>query len=591
MKKVYIHDYFQQKKWSWVLLIVVTLVVGVVAPMKSFILQWMIDAESKQEAVTYLMIGIGIIALTFLSESASRNIFSKLQCGAVEYFRNCCINTIMNRNIETYRNTSKSADLSTLTNDMKMLSEDFYNALYQVLLYGSMLLFALCMYIYINPSLLLFVAIAATAPIALPRLLDSRLKNNRLLFSQKSEAYVQSNTEILNGFEVLHDFQAQKGFAEQNRKVSRACAASEYNFLRVMNYSITLSSLLGNVLFFIVLLIGMLLVFDNKISIGYMVAATNLSNFIIAPCQVLSQNFARIKASKKIQEKIENLINEGKEASLSQNKSLPESKKAPLLQNKMLPERKKAPLSQNKMLSERKKQKRSEYETVQKGNYAPLSQIESVRLENISFRYDENQPLIENINFACSSREKIALIGQSGCGKSTLAKLIYGYIEQYKGTIAFNDIDMKKFNTRLLHQHIGYSSQSSYIFHDTIKNNICLYADYSDNEVNRVLEIVGLSKEIALLENGLETVIDENIKNLSGGQLQRIALARVLIRKYDMLILDEVTSSLDPDTTKKIMEYVLELPNIVIVITHDVFGSYMNRFDKVYTIEKGCSLA
>lgn len=86
-------------------------------------------------------------------------------------------------------------------------------------------------------------------------------------------------------------------------------------------------------------------------------------------------------------------------------------------------------------------------------------------------------------------------------------------------------------------------------------------------------------------------MIDENIKNLSGGQLQRIALARVLKRKYDMLILDEVTSSFDLDTTKKIMEYVLELPNIVIVITQDVFGSYRNRFDKVDTIEKGCSLA
>lgn len=86
-------------------------------------------------------------------------------------------------------------------------------------------------------------------------------------------------------------------------------------------------------------------------------------------------------------------------------------------------------------------------------------------------------------------------------------------------------------------------------------------------------------------------MIDENIKNLSGGQLQRIALARVLNRKYDMLILDEVTSSFEPDTTKKIMEYVLELPNIVIVITQDVFGSYRNRFDKVDTIEKGCSLA
>ena len=86
-------------------------------------------------------------------------------------------------------------------------------------------------------------------------------------------------------------------------------------------------------------------------------------------------------------------------------------------------------------------------------------------------------------------------------------------------------------------------------------------------------------------------MIDENIKNLSGGQLQWIALARVLNRKYDMLILDEVTSSFDLDTTKKIMEYVLEMPNSVIGITQDVFGSYRNRFDKVDTIEKGCSLA
>ena len=72
----------------------------------------------------------------------------------------------------------------------------------------------------------------------------------------------------------------------------------------------------------------------------------------------------------------------------------------------------------------------------------------------------------------------------------------------------------------------------------------------------RILNVVGLSEEISLLENGLETIIDENIKNLSGGQLQRIALARVLIRKFDMLILDEVTSSLDPETTESIMKYV-----------------------------------
>lgn len=114
-----------------------------------------------------------------------------------------------------------------------------------------------------------------------------------------------------------------------------------------------------------------------------------------------------------------------------------------------------------------------------------------------------------------------------------------------------------------------------------------MYADFSDDEIYRILNVVGLSEEISLLENGLDTIIDENIKNLSGGQLQRIALARVLIRKFDMLILDEVTSSLDPEMTESIMKYVLGLKGIVLVIMHDVFGRYMMNFDKVYEMVKG----
>lgn len=536
MPKMQIQSYFWQKKWSWALLIVVTLIVGFVAPMKSFILQWMIDAQTKSEAIQFLIIGILIIAVTFISESASRNIFSKLQCGAVEKFRNQCMKTILGRDIETYKTTSKSSDLSILTNDMKMLSDDFYTALYQILLYGAMLIFALFMYIYINPALLIFVAIAAIAPLILPRVLDNKLKNNRLSFSQRSEEYVKNSTEILNGFEVLYDFQAQNGFRIENNRVSKECAKSEFSFFRVMNYSITLSSLLSNLLFYIVLLIGMLLVFDDKISIGYMVAATNLSNFIIAPCQVLSQNYARIKASKKIREKIENLMI---------GKSVEDERKE------------------------------------------PLTYVKKVEMENVNFQYEENQKLIDNVNFRVSANEKIAIIGQSGCGKSTLAKLLYGYLNHYTGMIKFNETDVKNIDIQTLHQYVGYSSQSSYIFHDTIKNNICLYTDFSDDEVYRILNVVGLSEEISLLENGLDTIIDENIKNLSGGQLQRIALARVLIRKFDMLILDEVTSSLDPEMTESIMKYVLGLKGIVLVITHDVFGRYMMNFDKVYEMVKG----
>ena len=152
-------------------------------------------------------------------------------------------------------------------------------------------------------------------------------------------------------------------------------------------------------MFYIVLLIGMLLVFDDKISIGYMVAATNLSNFIIAPCQVLSQNYARIKASKKIREKIENLMI---------GKSVEDERKE------------------------------------------PLTYVKKVEMENVNFQYEENQKLIDNVNFRVSANEKIAIIGQSGCGKSTLAKLLYGYLNHYTGMIKFNETDVKNIDIQTL---------------------------------------------------------------------------------------------------------------------------------------------
>lgn len=532
----FIREFYKKKRWKWCLLILVTVIVGLVAPLKSFILQWLIDSETKEQAIYDLGIGLIIILITFITETMSRNIFSKLQCEAVEYIRNRCMNKILNRSMEQYKRSGKAVDLSVLSNDMKLLSDDYYGAVYQILLYGSMLLFALFMYIYINPALLIFVFIAAIAPLILPRLFDSKLKNSRREYSDKLEKYTGNSTEILNGFEVIYDFNAKKGFQSGNVKAVAACAESEYTFLKVFNYSITLSSFLSNVLFFVVLLIGMMLVFNQKISLGYMVAATNLSNFIIAPCQVISQNYARIKASRKIREKIEELLKEEE-------------------------------------IEEQKEE--VEYP------------IKTVQVDNVEFQYEENRKILQHANLVCNSGEKIALIGKSGSGKSTLAKIVYGYLTNYQGKLYFNNKDAKKIDLQKLQERIGYASQNSYVFHDTIRNNICLYVEYPDRELQQILEIVGLTKIINNLENGMDTVIDENIKNFSGGELQRIILARILIKRYDMLILDEVTSNLDPETTEKVMQYILQLESAAIVITHDTYGEYMKKFDRIYQVCDG----
>lgn len=535
-EKIKVSTYFRTRKIFVSVFLILTVILGFIAPLKSFVLQWIIDAGGKEEVVRDMILGLLLVSATFLLESISRNMFSRLHCGALGFIRNACMNTILKRNIRQYSASSSTADLSLLTNDIKMLSDDYFASLYQLILFGIMLFFSFCMYIYIDPSMLLFVCIAAAAPLVLPRIQEKHLKSSRADFSKKSEEYVGNTTEILNGYEIIHGFGVQRLFQKKNEEKTSAAADSEYKFQKSINYSITLSSFLSNGLFFLVLMFGMFLVFEGRITVGYMIAAVNLSNFIITPCQVISQSYARVKASCKIRGKIENMMN-------------PEEQE--------------------------------EVEEAEK-------HFSKMEVKQVQFAYENTKDkILQDITFTCEKNEKIALLGESGSGKSTLAKILCGNITEYSGDILYYDGEKQVLNQKTGCKWIGYVSQNPYIFHDTIRNNICLYEAYPEEEIRHVLKQVGLVEAVEELEQGLDTVISENVKNLSGGQLQRIALARLVIRKYDLIIVDEITSSLDPETTDAIMKLLLDLDGMVVVITHDTFGEYMERFDKVYEIREG----
>lgn len=129
--------------------------------------------------------------------------------------------------------------------------------------------------------------------------------------------------------------------------------------------------------------------------------------------------------------------------------------------------------------------------------------------------------------------------------------------------------------------------QSTFLFADSIRNNICLYEPFSEEAVNEAVRLAGLQSFVATAPEGVDTILEENGRNLSGGQRQRIGIARMIIRKHALVIADEVTASLDAETTQQVMEDLLSLPCAMIVITHDTSGDFMRRFDKVYQIEAG----
>lgn len=126
-----------------------------------------------------------------------------------------------------------------------------------------------------------------------------------------------------------------------------------------------------------------------------------------------------------------------------------------------------------------------------------------------------------------------------------------------------------------------------YLFNDTIRNNICLYTQYDDAELEAAILVAGLKEFLDTLPEGLDAIVGENGNLISGGQRQRIGIARLVIRKYELIIADEITANLDVETTEQVMSNLLKLPCSMIVITHNTSGKFMKQFHAVYKMEQG----
>ena len=135
--------------------------------------------------------------------------------------------------------------------------------------------------------------------------------------------------------------------------------------------------------------------------------------------------------------------------------------------------------------------------------------------------------------------------------------------------------------------HDGTEMQAGNAGCSTLRHNICLLEDFSDEQLAHAVAAAGLADWVATLPEGLDTVLSENGKNLSGGQRQRIGIARLALRKYDLIIADEITASLDPETSAQVMQNLLSMPCMVVAITHDTSGAFMQEFDKIYRVENG----
>jgi ATP-binding cassette subfamily B protein len=217
--------------------------------------------------------------------------------------------------------------------------------------------------------------------------------------------------------------------------------------------------------------------------------------------------------------------------------------------------------------------------------------LRQIAFDHVDFSYDGNVPVLREISLSINSGESIAFVGPSGSGKSTLVKLLVGLYHRSGGRIAFNGVDSESLDFDLLRQRIGFVSQETQLFAGTIRENLLFVRpDATDTECMSALAAAAVTTIIERDSAGLDTRIGEGGIRISGGERQRLAIARALLRNPEMLIFDEATSSLDSITEREITQTIkgitAERPSLMcVLVTHRL--STIAHADRIYVLERG----
>ena len=211
-----------------------------------------------------------------------------------------------------------------------------------------------------------------------------------------------------------------------------------------------------------------------------------------------------------------------------------------------------------------------------------------ISISDMGFSFEEI-PVFKNVRIDLEMGKKYIVIGETGSGKTTLLSLLLGFYDNYSGKILFDDTEIRDIDKTDLQKMIGSVFQETFLFDDTLINNLTLYDEtITESDVLRAAEKAGLSDFISDYPGGLNGRIKENGKNISGGERQRVSLTRVLLRKLPIMLLDEVTSNLDNETTEKVENNLLALHGTtLIVVTHKYNKSLLEKFDKVILVKNG----
>lgn len=506
----------------------------------SWIIQQLMDtAAGKSGALSFrtlLLISAGFVllcaGLSLLNYASQPRFLER----AMRQYKDFAFKKLIGKSILSFRDESASGYLSALTNDAASIETNYLAQMLAMItkavtFIGALLL--MCRYS------LLMTAIAAgltVLPLIASLLTGNRLQAVESRVSERNGEFTAALSDCLAGFTVVKNFRAEREIFRLFAQSNKALEHEKFTGRRIKTLVGMIGAVTGIFAQLGVFIAGVYLSMKGgSMTPGAVVLFVNLMNFIISPIAELPGLLACRKAALGLVDKLA--------AALERSSSREGSETLNRLEN-------------------------------------------GIRLENVSFAYEPGKTVLHGINAEFEAGRAYALVGGSGSGKSTLLNLLMAAETNYGGHIFADGIELSDISTDSLYGTMAAIQQNVFVFNASIKDNVSMFRDFPKTELDEAIARAHLGALIR--ERGEDYLCGKNGSGLSGGEKQRISIARSLLKKSSVLLADEVTAALDAQTAHRVSSDILDLQGITrIVVTHTLEESLLRRYDKIFVLRGG----
>ena len=430
----------------------------------------------------------------------------------------------------SFEQKSTSSIENTLVSNLRLISEDYFQNIFYIVNDILYILFVSLALASFNWILLIFIYFVAFISIVVPNLFNNLIKTSTYNVTIKNDQFLNVVKNWLQALDEIRRFSIKRVLKSYISKSSANLENSQVKRkkdLCITDYVQKITDTLGIIG---VPFVAGLLFFNGKIPFGAIIAASYLANGIFGSLQEIVSSYVIVKSTDKVRQEI------------------------------------------------------LRYLEIKRPRNLKTTNIDSIEVKDLSINFMDDRK-IKYPDFIVHKNEKILLDGDSGSGKSTLLKIMLGQLSPTTGQVIFKDKNGKSLET-VSGLTIDYLSQNGVMFPTTIKDNITLFDDRLDKNIANVINKVNFMHDIKKFSQGLARIVNTQNNDLSGGQQQKIILARSLIHKKPIVFMDEAISAIDNKTVDKILSTLKQSDQTIIFVAHNLNKKQRSYFDREITLRK-----